>query len=83
MVELTTETDEEAKKVIQAYSIPIEIEQNPTWTLEVFDAASGTKLITKNVTGTSAVVATGKSRGVFVVRATIGKEVLSEKVVLK
>ena len=83
MVELTTETDEEAKKVIQAYSIPIEIEQNPTWTLEVFDAASGTKLITKNVTGTSAVVATGKSRGVFVVRATIGKEVLSEKVVLR
>lgn len=83
MVELTTETDEEAKKVIQTYSIPIEIEQNPTWTLEVFDAASGTKLITKNVTGTSAVVATGKSRGVFVVRATIGKEVLSEKVVLK
>lgn len=83
-VELITEMNEEALKLLQDLPISIQIDDAPTWTLEVIDAKKGDKILTKEITGTSTSVALpGKSTGIFLVRATIGEKTLSEKVIVK
>lgn len=83
-VELITERNEEALKMLQDLPVSIQIDDTPTWTLEVIDAKKGDKILTKEITGTSTSVALpGKSTGIFLVRATIGEKTLSEKVIVK
>ena len=83
-VELITEMNEEALKLLQDLPVSIQIDDAPTWTLEVIDAKKGDKILTKEITGTSTSVALpGKSTGIFLVRATIGEKTLSEKVIVK
>ena len=54
------------------------------WTLEVYNATSLEKVFAKTVKGKSYVIdTTGWKHGVYVVKVTIGKEVYSEKVVIK
>lgn len=55
-----------------------------TWTLEIFNAISTEKVLTKTIRGGSYIIdTTGWKSGVYVVKVTIGKEVYSEKVVIK
>ena len=50
------------------------------WTLEVYNVANGEKIVTREVSGNSASINTsGWKRGLYIVCATIGKEVLTEK----
>lgn len=54
------------------------------WTQEVYNATSLEKVFAKTVKGKSYVIdTTGWKHGVYVVKVTIGKEVYSEKVVIK
>ena len=83
-VELITERNEEALKKLRDLPVPVQIDETPTWMLEVIDANLGEKVLTKEITGNSTSVSLpAKSKGVFVVRATIGKEVLTEKIQVK
>lgn len=55
-----------------------------TWTLEIRNALTGVKVLSQQVYGTSYEVDTScMSKGVYVIKATIGDEVLSEKVVIR
>ena len=57
---------------------------DPTWMLEVYNAATGEKMYSEKVTDTSlAIDTTGWKPGVYIVRAVVGDEVLTEKVVVK
>ena len=83
-VELVSKEYEEAMKTLQSLNIPYKIDSTPNWTLEVYGGSKGDKILSKTVTGTSTTVAIpDNSNGVFIVRATIGEEVLSEKVYVK
>lgn len=83
-VELITERNEEALKKLRDLPVPVQIDETPSWILEVIDANLGEKVLTKEITGNSTSVSLpAKSKGVFVVRATIGKEVLTEKIQVK
>ena len=54
------------------------------WTLEVYNATTGEKVFGKEIEGTSFTIdTTGWKPGVYVVRAIIGDEVLTEKVIVK
>ena len=58
--------------------------QRLDWTLEIFNTANGEKIVTQKVSGNfTSLNTSGWNRGLYVVCATIGKEVLSEKVFLK
>ena len=55
-----------------------------TWTLEVYNATTGEKVFGKEIEGTSFTIdTTGWRPGVYVVKAIIGDEVLTEKVIVK
>ena len=57
---------------------------NQNWTLEVYNVMSGKNVVTQNVSGNSVSINTsGWKRGLYAARITIGKEVLTEKVVVK
>ena len=57
---------------------------NPVWTVEVFNATTGECVYRQKVEGGSYTIdTTGWKPGVYIVRVTIGNEVLSEKVVVK
>ena len=61
-----------------------EMLQRLNWTLEIFNLANGEKVVTQNVSGKSISLNTsGWKRGIYAVRATIGKEVLTEKIQVK
>lgn len=54
------------------------------WTLESYNATTGEKVFGMSVEGTDySINTTGWKPGVYVVRAIIGNDVLSEKVVVK
>ena len=54
------------------------------WTLEVYNATTGEKVFSHEVKGSSFTIDTTDWRpGVYIVRAVIGDEVLSEKVVVR
>lgn len=54
------------------------------WTLEVYNVANGEKIVTREVSGNSASINTsGWKRGLYIVCATIGKEVLTEKMQIR
>lgn len=60
-----------------------QIEQ-ASWKLEVYNASTGKKIFSQEIEGTSYSIDTmGWESGVYVVKAIIGDEVLSEKVVIK
>ena len=82
-VELIADRNEDALETLRNLPVSIQIDENPTWTLEVIDANWGEKVLTKEITGNSTSVSLSKSKGVFIVRATIGKEVLTEKIQVK
>ena len=55
-----------------------------SWTLEVYNAMTGKKVFCKEVTGLSYIVdTTGWKPEVYIVKAIIGDEVMSEKLVVK
>lgn len=55
-----------------------------TWTLEVYNANTGKKVFGKITSGMSyAIETTGWTSGVYVVKAVLGEDVLSEKVMVK
>lgn len=61
-----------------------EIDEVSIWKLEVFNAATSKKIFSKNVSGALYTIETsGWKSGIYVIRATLGDEVLSEKVVKK
>lgn len=54
------------------------------WTIEVYNARTGEKVLVKEVEGNNYTFDTaGWESGIYIVRVTIGDEVLSEKVVVK
>ena len=54
------------------------------WTLEILNAMTGELMTTRNSTNHSTTVSTaGWPKGMYVVRVTIGNEVLTEKVIVK
>ena len=63
---------------------PESVSENQTWTLEVICATTGEIVASRDVKGNSASLNTvGWKRGIYVVRATIDKEVLTEKIQVK
>lgn len=55
-----------------------------TWTLEVYNATTGEKVFCQEVEGSDFTVdTTGWKPGIYIVRATIGDEILNEKVTVK
>lgn len=57
---------------------------NRDWTLEIYNLMNGEKVATQNVSSNSVSLNTsGWKRGLYAARAIIGKEILTEKVVLK
>lgn len=55
-----------------------------SWTLEVYNAMTGEKVFCKEVTGLSYIIdTTGWKPGVYIAKAIIGGEVMSEKVVVR
>ena len=58
--------------------------EDQNWLLEIANVVTGEKAITKNVTGNSVSLNTsGWKQGLYDVRVTIGKEVLTEKIQIK
>ena len=57
---------------------------NQDWTLEIYNVMNGEKVVTQNVSGNSVSInISGWKRGLYAARVTVGKEVLTEKVVVK
>ena len=57
---------------------------NRDWTLEIYNVMNGEKVVTQNVSGNSVSInISGWKRGLYAARVTIGKEVLTEKVVVR
>jgi len=55
-----------------------------TWTLEVYNATTGEKVICQEVEGSDFTIeTTGWKPGIYIVRAIIGDEILNEKVIVK
>ena len=55
-----------------------------TWTVEIRNATTGVLMATQSLTSFSAIISTaGWPKGIYAVKATIGKEVLTEKVIVK
>ena len=55
-----------------------------SWTVEIRNANTGELMTTQSTTSRSASISTaGWSKGMYVVRVTIGEEVLTEKVIIK
>ncbi len=83
-VTLSLVSSEDADK--DAPSILVDSVKNDTfeWTLEVYNATTGEKVFGQKVEGSLFTVdTTGWKPGVYVVRAIVGDEVLTEKVVVK
>ena len=58
--------------------------EDQNWSLEIANVVTGEKAITKTVTGNSVSLNTsGWKQGLYAVRVTIGKEVLTEKIQVK
>ena len=54
------------------------------WTIEIINAATGRVMNTQSPTSRSEIISTiGWPRGIYIVKATIGKEELTEKVIVK
>ena len=54
------------------------------WTIEVINAATGQVMATQSSTSRSETISTaGWPKGIYVVKVTIGKEELTEKVMIK
>ena len=58
--------------------------QDQPWTVEICNAVTGERMATLSTTSRSATITTaGWPKGMYVVKVTVGKEVLTEKVVVK
>ena len=58
--------------------------ENQDWTLEIYNVMNGEKVVTQIISDNYVSVNTsGWKRGLYAVRATIGKEVLTEKIQVK
>ena len=54
------------------------------WTLDVYNASTGKKVFGKKISGTFYTIdTTGWEPGVYIIKAIIGEEVLSEKTIVK
>lgn len=68
---------------IDSYSFSPLLEVS-TWTLEIRNALTGAKAYSQQVNGSSCEIDTScLSKGVYVIRVTVGNEVLNEKIVIK
>ena len=69
---------------IMTITLDESVSEEQAWTFELFNMVNGEKAITQNVSGNSISLNTsGWKRGLYAIRATIDKEVLIEKVVVK
>ena len=69
---------------IMTITLDESVSEEQAWTFELYNMVNGEKVITQNVSGNSISLNTsGWKRGLYAVRATIDKEVLIEKVVVK
>jgi hypothetical protein len=60
------------------------VSEDLAWTLEIYNVATGDKIVTQNVSGRSVSINTsGWKKGLYAARATIDKEVLTEKIQVK
>ena len=60
----------------------IEIDQS--WTVEVRNATTGALMVSLSSTSRSEIISTiGWPKGIYIVKVTIGKEVLTEKIIVK
>ena len=60
------------------------VSKDQSWILEIYNAQNGEKIITQEVFGNTVSLNTsGWKRGLYIVRATIGKIVLTEKIQVK
>lgn len=54
------------------------------WTLEVYHSSNNKRMVSKKVTGNNCTLHTSSwEEGIYIVRAIIGKEILSEKINIK
>ena len=82
-VEITV-TPEFENEDQQRDNIDSTIKENLTWTIEVFNAATCECILKQKVEGAEQTISTsGWQPGIYVVRVTIGDEVLTEKIVVK
>ena len=73
---------DEVKAILETFAD--KIPKIDTWTLEVYQAGTGKKIFSKEVSGTSYTIdTTGWEPGVYIIKAIIGEDTLSEKVVVK
>lgn len=73
---------DEVKAILETFAD--KIPKIDTWTLEVYHAGTGKKIFSKEVSGTTYTIdTTGWEPGVYIIKAIIGEETLSEKVVVK
>ena len=60
------------------------IDIDPSWTIEVRNATTGALMATRSSTSRSETISTaGWPKGIYIVKVTVGKEVLTEKVIVK
>ena len=60
------------------------LSQNQSWTVEVLSATTGQLMATQSSTSRSETISTaGWPKGIYIVKVTVGKEVLTEKVFVK
>ncbi|MBP5800376.1 MAG: T9SS type A sorting domain-containing protein, partial [Prevotella sp.] len=60
------------------------LSQDQSWTVEVRSATTGQLMATQSSTSRSETISTaGWPKGIYIVKVTVGKEVLTEKVVVK
>ena len=83
-IELVPQIDEETKRVLNDYSIQYTEMKDLNWTVEIYNAGTGQKMITQNVLGNTVSLNTsGWKRGLYVARVVVGDKVLTEKIQLK
>ena len=64
------------------FSVLEEVDEN--WALEVYNTTSGKKVLCEEIKGSSYTInTTGWEKGIYIIKAVIGKEELSEKIVIK
>lgn len=85
MMEISLNRNKEIDQILKSYNqkqLGIE-EEIPKWTLEVYNSKTGEKILSQVIDGFNCFIDTSSwETGIYVVRATIGDDVYSEKVVI-
>ena len=83
-IRLISKIDNEEQEVLKMYDIQLSDKIDLSWTVEIYNISTGNKKYTQTISGNSVSLNTsGWKQGLYAVRVTIGKEVLTEKIQIK